>query len=194
LQTRKYAVNSNGRPFIAQSGILGYRNGEMRNEPTMRPDSLDALDQRIIGILSIDGRRPYRDIGRELSVSEGTIRQRVNRLTDAGLIRITAVGNLFSLGFDVVALLHIKAPPHSIDSCARAIADYPFVRFVTITFGATDIIAQSLHASMESLHNFVRNELPARLPDITSVEIFPQVQTLKSSWSWDAWFELQQEK
>lgn len=160
----------------------------------MRPDNLDALDQRIIGILSIDGRRPYRDIGRELGVSEGTIRQRVSRLTDAGLIRITAVGNLFSLGFDVVALLHIKAPPHSIDSCARAIADYPFVRFVTITFGATDIIAQSLHASMESLHNFVRNELPARLPDITSVEIFPQVQTLKSSWSWDAWFELQGEK
>jgi Lrp/AsnC family transcriptional regulator for asnA, asnC and gidA len=160
----------------------------------MRPDNLDVLDQRIIGILSIDGRRPYRDIGRELGVSEGTIRQRVSRLTESGLIRITAVGNLFALGFDVVAMLHIKAPPHLIDSCASAIAEYPFVRFVTITFGAADIIAQSLHASMESLHSFVRNELPARLPDITSVEIFPQVQTLKSSWSWETWFELQQDK
>jgi Lrp/AsnC family transcriptional regulator for asnA, asnC and gidA len=166
----------------------------MRNEAAMRPGNLDALDQQIIGILSADGRRPYRDIGRELSVSEGTIRQRVGRLTESGLIRITAVGNLFSLGFDVVAMLHVKARPNCIDGCARAIAEYPFVRFVTITFGATDIIAQSLHSSMESLHNFVRNELPARLPDIMSVEIFPQVQTLKSSWSWDAWFELQQEE
>ena len=158
----------------------------------MRPVNLDSLDKRIIGILSVDGRRAYRDIARELDVSEGTIRQRVSRLTESGLIRITAVGNLFTLGFDVVALFHIKTTPSSIDSYARAIAEYPFVRFVTTSLGGADIIAQSLHTSMESLHDFVRNELPARLPEIKSVEIFPQVQTLKSSWTWETWFELQQ--
>ena len=64
------------------------------------------------------------------------------RLTVADLDRALAF-YAGSLGFDVVAMLHIKARPHRIDSCARALAEYSFVRFVTITFGATDIIARS---------------------------------------------------
>lgn len=155
---------------------------------------MDTLDRRIISALAEDGRRPYRDIARDLNVSEASIRQRVSRLTSDGLIRITAIGNLQSLGFDVIAMVHFKVLPSRIEDYARIIAEYAAVRFVSISLGNSDIIFQSLHTSIPSLHDFVRNELPRRLPDIVSTEIFPLVKTLKSSWTWEAWFELQQKQ
>lgn len=155
--------------------------------------NLDALDKRIIAALSRNGRQPYREIARDLKVSEATVRQRVSRLTDSGLIRIAAVGNFIALGFDVVALIHLKVPPAFVDDYARRIAEYASVRFVSISFGSADIIVQSLHTTMHSLHNFIRNEMPAQLPHITSVEVFPLVETLKSSWTWETWFGLEQE-
>jgi DNA-binding Lrp family transcriptional regulator len=42
---------------------------------------LDALDVKILEFLQIDGRMPFTKIAKELSVSEGTVRARVNRLT-----------------------------------------------------------------------------------------------------------------
>ena len=153
--------------------------------------SLDKLDQRIINALAEDGRRSYRDIARDLNVSEASIRQRVSKLTEDDLIRITAIGNLQALGFDVVAMVHFKVLPGRVEEYAQVISEYAAVRFVSISLGNADIIFQSLHANIASLHDFVRNELSRRMPDIVSTEIFPLVKTLKSSWTWEAWFNLQ---
>ncbi len=154
----------------------------------MSLDSLDDLDKQIIGALAEDGRRPYRDIARELGASEASIRQRVGRLTEKGLIRIAAIGNLISLGFDAVAMIMIKVKPGKVDEYAQGIAEYSSVRFVAILLGNADIAIQSLHNSLEELHEFVRNELPSRFPDIVSIEVFPEIKTIKSSWTWKDWF------
>ncbi len=160
----------------------------------MATTNLDPIDKKIISVLAEDGRRPYREIARTLNVSEGTVRQRVARLTETGLIRVTAVGDMFNLGFDVIAMIHLNIRPDKIDEYAARIAEYSYVRFVAISVGKADIILQSLHNSMHDLHAFTRNELLQNLPDITAMEIFPLVQRVKSSWSWDAWFDLQNQQ
>lgn len=48
---------------------------------------IDNLDKRIIDILKKDSRCPFVDIAEQLGVSEGTVRSRVHRLTDDGIIR-----------------------------------------------------------------------------------------------------------
>src|SRR5690606_14164839 len=63
------------------------RHGDRR-----RDLRIDDLDKSIIVALEVDGRRPYRDIARDLDVAEATVRSRVNRLSESGLIKITAVG------------------------------------------------------------------------------------------------------
>lgn len=154
----------------------------------MNANRLDDLDKQIISALTEDGRRPYRDIARELGASEASIRQRVARMTGDGLIRIAAIGNLLSLGFDAVAMIMIKVKPGRVEDYANAIAEYSSVRFVAILFGNADLAVQSLHHSLEELHEFVRIELPGRFPDILSIEVFPEVKTIKSSWTWNDWF------
>src|SRR5690242_11973685 len=122
-------------------------------------ESLGRLDRQIIAALSSDGRRPYRDIARELDVSEGTVRQRVGRLMERGVIRISAVGSPLLLGFEAVALVHIQVKPGAIDETTRILADIPHVRFVGTSFGTTDIIIQSIHSSIKELYDFVSNTL-----------------------------------
>jgi Lrp/AsnC family transcriptional regulator for asnA, asnC and gidA len=150
---------------------------------------LDRLDQQIISALEDDGRRPYRDIARDLGVAEATVRARVGRLTDAGLIRITAVGDPLSLGIEVGAISLISVKPGSSEKTAQRLAAYPNVRFVGESFGSADIIIQTLHPDLRSLHRFIGTELPAALPEITRTETFQLARVVKSTWNWRAWFE-----
>ena len=150
--------------------------------------NLDRLDQQLISALEDDGRRPYRDIARDLDVAEATVRARVGRLVEAGLIRITAVGDPLRLGVNVVAISLIRVKPGSVQNVAEILTRYPNVRFVGTSFGAADIIVQTLHADVKALHRFVTQDLPKAAPDITRTETFQLAEVLKSSWEWKAWF------
>jgi DNA-binding Lrp family transcriptional regulator len=48
---------------------------------------MDELDENIIDVLKRDSRRPFVEIAEQLQVSEGTIRSRVRRLTEDGVIK-----------------------------------------------------------------------------------------------------------
>ncbi len=149
---------------------------------------LDALDKAIIIALEDDGRRPYRDIARDLGVAEGTVRARVGRLIDRELIRITAVGDPLTLGVEVAAITLIRVRPGAVAATAERLAEYPNVRFVGTSFGQADIIVQTLHASVKDLHRFVAEEVPRSCPDLRSTETFQLASVLKSSWDWREWF------
>ena len=59
---------------------------------------MDDLDQQILGILRRDARTPYTEIADEVGTSEGTVRNRVERLSDQGIIErftiSTRTGNI----------------------------------------------------------------------------------------------------
>ena len=57
-----------------------------------RPN-IDELDSKIIEKLQKDGRVSNTDLAKSLKVSEATIRGRIKRLTDEGIIQIVAVSN-----------------------------------------------------------------------------------------------------
>jgi Lrp/AsnC family transcriptional regulator for asnA, asnC and gidA len=154
---------------------------------------LDSLDRRILMALEDDGRRPYRDIARDLDMPEATVRARVNRLLEAGLIRITVVGDPLKLGVHVVAISLIRVKPGHVEETAAILEGYPNVRFVGTSFGSADIIIQTLHPDIRSLHRFLTQELPKVAPHVTSTETFQLAEVRKSSWDWRAWFEQQLE-
>src|SRR6201746_955220 len=52
---------------------------------------LDDLSKAIIEQLQDDGRRSYASIGKAIGLSEAAVRQRVQRLIDAGVMQIVAV-------------------------------------------------------------------------------------------------------
>jgi Lrp/AsnC family transcriptional regulator for asnA, asnC and gidA len=157
-----------------------------------RARALDDLDKQIIVHLAEDGRKPYREIARALQVSEGTVRNRVGRLVDNDLIRITPVGNMLALGIEVVAAVHLRVRPGTAEKVARTLAKQPNIRFVAMTFGSADIILQILHKDAASLRDFINQELPRLAPDVTATETFQTSKMIKSAWTWGDWFEYQE--
>ncbi|MES3517351.1 MAG: Lrp/AsnC family transcriptional regulator [Natronomonas sp.] len=59
---------------------------------------MDSLDRDILAILRRDSRTPYTEIAEEVGTSEGTVRNRVDRLVEEGVIErftiATRTGNL----------------------------------------------------------------------------------------------------
>ncbi len=152
-------------------------------------EALNELDRRIVAALAKDGRRSYRDIARELGVSEATVRSRATRLQNQGLIKVTAVGSPLALGVKVVALILMRIAPGKVAAAERTLASYPHIRFVATALGSADIVIQTLHPSVRDLHRFVSEELPAVLPELNSTETFQLTKVLKSTWTWGDWFE-----
>ncbi len=54
---------------------------------------IDTKDNRIIELLEENGRRPHNEIADNLDISEGTVRNRMKKLIDNGLLKIKALVN-----------------------------------------------------------------------------------------------------
>src|SRR4051794_22483102 len=69
---------------------------------------LDELSKQIIEKLQQDGRRSYAGIGKAVGLSEAAVRQRVQRMVDAGVMQIVAVTDPMQLGLARQALIGLR--------------------------------------------------------------------------------------
>src|SRR5438552_1458901 len=81
-----------------------------RTLPSQNPGGVvpDDVSKQIIEQLQQDGRRSYAAIDKAVGLSEAAVRQRVQRLQDAGVMQIVAVTDPLTLGFRREAMIAIK--------------------------------------------------------------------------------------
>ncbi len=103
--------------------------------------SLDATDKAIVAALQHDGRASYAAIAEAVGLSETAVRNRVKRLTDAGVMQIVAVTDPGQLGFARQAMIGVRTTG-DIEAVAAAIAALPEVEYVVITAGSYDVLAE----------------------------------------------------
>ena len=70
---------------------------------------LDALDRQLIDILSRDARVSNRKIAADLGVTEGTVRGRIKRLQQDGLIAFTAINGFEMAQKSRLAFINVQA-------------------------------------------------------------------------------------
>ncbi|GAD51789.1 transcriptional regulator trh3, AsnC family [Halarchaeum acidiphilum MH1-52-1] len=99
---------------------------------------MDDLDRQILDVLRRDARTPYTEIGDELGVSEGTIRNRVERLQEEGIIErftvSTSTGNVKAM---IEVDVAVDVDTHAVGD---QIAEWPEVDFVWQVSGELDIV------------------------------------------------------
>ncbi len=122
---------------------------------------MDELDQRIIGLLQMDGRLSNAGIARELGVSEGTIRRRVSRLIQEDVISIAAIPNIEKLGYTTSAFIGLQVRPGKADDEADALAGLAEVQYVSVTTGSFDVILWVGLESTERLGELLHNNIAA---------------------------------
>ncbi len=64
-----------------------------------KDSALDDVSKLIIEQLQDDGRKSYSEIGKAVGLSEAAVRQRVQKLTEKGVMQIVAVTDPVQLGF-----------------------------------------------------------------------------------------------
>jgi Lrp/AsnC family transcriptional regulator for asnA, asnC and gidA len=73
-----------------------------------KASQLDDVSKAIVEQLQIDGRRSYAEIGKKVGLSEAAVRQRVQKLTDSGVMQVVAVTDPMQLGFYRQAMIGVR--------------------------------------------------------------------------------------
>ena len=122
---------------------------------------MDELDQRIIGLLQVDGRLSNASIARRLRITEATIRRRVSRLIQEDVISITAVPNIEKLGYTTTAFIGLQVRPGKADDVADALAGLAEVHYVSVTTGGYDVFIWAGLESAERLGELLHTSIAA---------------------------------
>ncbi len=137
---------------------------------TLMDGSLDELETKIILALQEDARTPFKTIAKNLGVSEGTISNRVNRLTQQGILKLEARVNPFALSNKVVALLGINLKHRTHAKAVKTIQALPNVNAVWVTTGKYDIFVEVLADSINDLNDFLFDRAFNKIKEIEFTE------------------------
>jgi Lrp/AsnC family transcriptional regulator for asnA, asnC and gidA len=146
-------------------------------------DHLDNKDRAIIEQLQRDGRLPYTKLSAAVGLSEAAVRQRVQRLLDAGVMQVVAVTDPLSLGLRRMAMLGVKCEG-DVSVVADKIAAVEDVDYLVITAGSFDILIEVVVENDERLLALMN-----RLRTITGVrgmEAFIYLRLGKQTFTWGA--------
>jgi DNA-binding Lrp family transcriptional regulator len=144
----------------------------------VHPTRLDKLDQGIVERLSRDARISNRAIAAGLGVTEGTIRTRIKRLQNEGLIQFTVVTDFRMAGSPNLCMLGIDAEPSHVAELARTLSDMSEITCVVLLLGRYNLLAMGLFTNLEQLNDLVIHRIRP-LPGVQRVETSISVHNLK---------------
>ena len=147
-----------------------------------RPPVLDDVSKAIIEQLQDDGRRSYAEIGKAVGLSEAAVRQRVQKLTESGVMQVVAVTDPMQLGFLRQAMVGIRVTGDS-RVIADKLSDIPAVDYVVLTAGSFDLMAEVVCENDDDLIELL-NEQIRRIDGVQSTETFVYLKLHKQHYNW----------
>jgi len=115
---------------------------------------VDEVDLKILEILKGNSRSTYVEIGKALSLSEGTVRNRVQALTESGVIKRFTVE--VSLGVGVRALIMISVDPQRPTvQVSDKVLTLPGVEKIYEVTGEYDVVTVVSSSSIEGLNQTI---------------------------------------
>ena len=143
---------------------------------------LDDVSKAIIEQLQQDGRRSYAAIGKVVGLSEAAVRQRVQRLTESGVIQVVAVTDPLQLGFARQAMVGIRCRGE-LEVVAEALGELQEVDYVVITAGSYDLLVEVVAESDDHLLELISMKIRS-IPNVESTETFMYLKLQKQTYSW----------
>ena len=165
-----------------RSGLPVLRRAPGLDHSTSDEAVLDGLSKRIIEQLQEDGRRSYAAIGRAIGLSEAAVRQRVERLREQEVIKITAVADAKSVGFHREAMVAVKVDG-DVRLVAEKLAAVPETDYVVICAGSFDLLVELICVDDEHLLQLVNGAIRT-IPGVSATETFVYLKVAKETYTW----------
>jgi Lrp/AsnC family transcriptional regulator, regulator for asnA, asnC and gidA len=147
-----------------------------------RPALTDAVGKQIIELLQRDGRRPFVSIAAEVGLSEGAVRQRVQRLIDTGVMQIVAVTDPLVVGFTRQAMIGIKTQG-DVGPVADQLCEIPQIDYVVTTAGSFDLLVEVVCEGDAELLDVLMTQIRT-IPEVTHTETFVYLKLNKQHYDW----------
>jgi Lrp/AsnC family transcriptional regulator for asnA, asnC and gidA len=145
---------------------------------------MDKMDRAILKALKEDGRMPFSEIARRLDVSPGMVRQRYQRLQDAGILQVVAVTNPLKIGYHTMALIGVKADGTRLKEIAADIAEIDEVIYLTISSATYNLLVEVLCLDNAHLLQFLTEKLYT-VEGVREAETFIYLDIVKEIYAWD---------
>lgn len=173
-----------GLRLPALGGVRNDRGVSSQDSGTERPAPpvLDDISKQIIAQLQEDGRRAYATIGKAVGLSEAAVRQRVQRLSDSGVIQIVAVSDPLQVGLFRQAMIAITVDG-PLEPVADALAEMDDIDYVVLCAGRYDVLCEAVCADDEALLSLISDRIRA-LPGVRHAETMVYLKLRKQSYQW----------
>jgi len=139
---------------------------------------IDKLDQELILELHKEGRQSYINLAKSLHVSETTVRNRLRRLLDKGIITIATMPNLEALGYHFMGIVGMQVRLADLRTVADQLIRQPNVCYLANVTGRYDFIAIIVTRSSREFADFVENVI-SPIPSILRTETFVNLNIYK---------------
>ncbi len=138
----------------------------------------DELDWKIIDILR-ESNESNNTLAKTLGISEGTVRQRIKKLKDAGILNVRGLINPEILSNQQLAVIAVNVSKSSLlEKKAQEIAELDNVLNVSMTSGRYDLFVEVLVDSNKGLVHFLTQEL-STIEEISKTESFLLLRTFQ---------------
>jgi Lrp/AsnC family transcriptional regulator for asnA, asnC and gidA len=144
--------------------------------------ALDDISRQIVEQLQQDGRRAYATIAKAVGLSEAAVRQRVQRLLDAGVMQIVAVTDPLRIGFRRQAMVGLKVEG-DLREAARQLAALDEVDYVVVCAGSFDLIVEVVCEDDDHLLAILNDHI-RNVPGVTNTETFVYLRLEKQTYTW----------
>lgn len=121
---------------------------------------MDVLDLKIVKCLSEDARCTYKHIAEEAGVSEATVKNRIDKLQEEGIIKkFTVIMDYHKLGRAIKAFIGLRVQPAAIAEIVKTMEKNPDVHVLYRTSGDVDLLIEVIFEQMEDLNEFLETQL-----------------------------------
>ena len=131
------------------------------------------IDETTIAIIAQlrDGRKPFKKIAEELGISENTVRARVAKLLDAGILEISGLVDPEAIPRHRVVVVGVKLKTMDLVNKGEEFSKLPGVVSVSVVTGRYDLILVVFLKEGFDLLEFYTEEV-SRIENVQSVETF----------------------
>lgn len=149
-----------------------------------RRQTLDDVSKKIISELQVDGRMSYAALAKVVGLSEAAVRQRVQRLLDAGVMQIVAVTDPATVGFSRHAMIGVRTDG-DVREIAQRLAELPELDYVVVSAGSFDLLAEVVCEDDDRLFELLNSSIRT-IPGVTGTETFIYLKLIKQTYAWGA--------
>ena len=121
---------------------------------------IDDTDKKILQVLSDNARIPFLTVAKQLGLSESTIRKRVSKLEDEGVIKkYSVVLEPAKMGYGSVAIVGIDVVPEKFLVVSKKLTKFDNIKFVATTTGDHMIMTEIWMDKASELRDFISDKI-----------------------------------